>query len=435
MQRSLLVGPCDWVIYWALMVLVELRVAEADDGVRLDSFLPQLIASSGAQVSSRSQIQKILRSGNVTLAGKVLKSSSKLQAGDLITVDLPEELSLPPTKKVREKSVPVIPGAPKIKVLPERIPLEVLYEDDDLLVVNKPKGMAVHGSADPEECATTTGTLVNALLFHCMDKEGMVHLSAGFPEHHYRPGIVHRIDRQTSGVLVVAKSMEAHEGLKEQFEVHSVVRKYHCLCHGVPTKSNGRISSIMGRHPTVRTRQAVLQDLSDVPTENLEMMADSAPAGKLARSAWNRLHTFKLPYASHRVISLTDQVGLLEFELFTGRTHQIRAQMQRLGHPLLFDPLYRTSTPRKTQLHLPVKLTRQESWLLEQVEAPKMDLSLTGQSGDLLTHPDPVKYIGQCLHASSLSFIHPSTQAPMFFEAPFPPYFRHLASILRKIGK
>merc|ERR1712107_294518 len=156
--------------------------------------------------------------------------------------------------------------------------------------------------------------------------------------------------------------MDAHEGLKEQFESHNIVRKYQCLCHGAPKPSNGRIVSLLGRHPTMRTRQTVIRDLSDYPTENLPLLADQSE-GQLARSAWTKLETFTLPTPKERIRSPSDQVTWMEFELFTGRTHQIRVQMQRMSYPLLFDPLYRAVTPRRTEVHLPHKMTKQENYL------------------------------------------------------------------------
>jgi len=403
---------------------MQLLIEEEEEGLRLDSFLAGRLAAEEASLAkiSRSQAQKLLRGGSVSMGGKILKPSSKLHAGQTILVQIPDDYKVP-QKKLKKK-------IPQMYLTPEEIPLDIIYEDEDLLVVNKPKGMAVHGA--PQTETRSTGTLVNALLHHCMDDEGQVHLSSHFADHYFRPGIVHRIDRQTSGILVAAKSPEAHDSLKEQFEKHTIVRKYQCLCHGVPTRSDGRINSIIGRHPSVRTRQTILQDLSEHPTENLELMAESSNKGKLAKSAWRKLDTFTLPFDSGRMVSLNHQVGLMEFELFTGRTHQIRTQMQRLGHPLLFDPLYRTSTRKKSQLHLAVKATSQEQFLLDKLDWDELQLYADTESN---TKADSIKEIGQCLHAASLSFVHPIQMIPMKFDAPLPHYFSHFINLLRRFGK
>lgn len=398
---------------------MQVEITQEEDGLRIDSYLADKITALDENFKiSRSQAQKLLRNGSVTINGKVLKPASKLHTGQIISVAITEEFRTIDEDTEKEKI------DSRMLLEPEKIDLEVIFEDNDILVVNKPKGMNVHGLPNEK----TVGSLVNALLYHCMDEDGYVQLSCE-KDQYFRPGIVHRIDKQTSGILVVAKTDEAHKGLKSQFEDHTIRRKYNCLCHGAPAKSNGKINSILGRHPTVRTRQAVLQDLSDHPEEHLEELAENFGKGKLAKSAWRKLHTFKLPIGSEKV-PLTYQIGLIEFELFTGRTHQIRAQMQRLGTPLLFDPLYRTSTRKKTQLHLPIISTQQEQYLLD-----KLDWNALHLYQDPLSTPtnDPIKNIGQFLHASQLSFVHPITNTQMNFEAPFPPYFRHVVSILRKL--
>ena len=188
---------------------------------------------------------------------------------------------------------PPLPAEPQ----PEAIPLEVLYEDGDLIVIDKPAGLVVHPGA-----GNSSGTLVNALLAHCSDLSGI----GG----ELRPGIVHRLDKDTSGVLVAAKSDRAHQSLSSQFSVHSVKRIYQALVYGSPKEDGGKIEGIIGRHPTERVR-----------------LSGKAKSGKHAVTRW-------------RVKERYGRVSLVELRLETGRTHQIRVHLSEAGHPLLGDPLY-----------------------------------------------------------------------------------------------
>ena len=263
-------------------------------------------------------------------------------------------------------------------IAPEPIALDILYEDDDLIVVNKPAGMVVHPAP-----GTPSGTLVNALLHHCGDALSGV---GGIK----RPGIVHRIDKDTSGILVVAKSDAAHQGLAAQFEAHSVERAYRALCYGVPEASDPRLRGLRGvsfepgnimclttriaRHKTDRQKQAVVFQ-----------------GGRHAVTRVRVIDTFGAPAA----------VALVECWLETGRTHQIRVHMAHAGHGLVGDPVY--GGRRKLA-----------------------DRALNAQAAGMVA-----AFPRQALHAAILGFEHPVTGETMRFEAPLPPDFAELLGVLR----
>ncbi len=241
-------------------------------GQRLDAFL-----AGSLPAFSRSALQRLIEEGRVLVNGRQQRPSYKVAAGEAVTVTVP-----PP--------VPTTPQA-------EAIPLQVVYEDHDLIVINKPAGMTVHPGAGVD-----FGTLVNALLAHCTDLSGI----GG----ELRPGIVHRLDKGTSGLLVAAKHDVAHRGLAEQFSVHSIKRLYWALVYGSPAADSGRISGIIGRHPTERLR-----------------LSGKARQGKQAVTNW-------------RVLERFGSASLVQLRLETGRTHQIRVHLTEAGMPLLGDPLY-----------------------------------------------------------------------------------------------
>lgn len=243
---------------------------DAETG-RLDKVLTELLPDA-----SRSQIQAWIKDGYVRVNGDTVKTNYKVQEGDAITVTEPEPEVL--------------------DVEPENIPLDILYEDEDLLVVNKPSGMVVHPSK-----GHLSGTLVNALLFHVQS------LSAG--TENIRPGIVHRIDKDTSGLLVVAKNNLSHQRLAEQFEAHTIVREYTALVHGVIPHEEGTIEAPIARKPNDRLKRTVIEGGRDAITHFKRL--EALPA-----------HT------------------LLRLQLETGRTHQIRVHMKYIGHPLVGDPMY-----------------------------------------------------------------------------------------------
>lgn len=246
--------------------------APEDAGARLDAFL------AGKMEKTRSSVQKLIKEENVRLNGAPAAKNARLREGDRV------EATEPPPEV--------------LDVKPQNIPLDIVYEDQDLLVVNKPKGMVVHPAAGNPD-----GTLVNALLFHCGDSlsgiNGVI-----------RPGIVHRIDKDTSGLLIVAKNDRAHQSLAEQIAVHSFTRIYNAVVYGIVKEEEGTVSAPIGRHPADRKRMAVLSS-----------------GGREA-------------VTHYRVLERFPGFTLVECRLETGRTHQIRVHMAHIGHPVAGDPVY-----------------------------------------------------------------------------------------------
>jgi 23S rRNA pseudouridine1911/1915/1917 synthase len=239
--------------------------------LRLDVFLSRYFEDK-----SRSYLQNLIEEGNVKVNEKLKKSNYKLKAGEKVDILIPEPVGL--------------------DVEPEDIPLDIVYEDNDVIVINKPQGMIVHPAA-----GVYNGTLVNALLNHCKDLSGINGVA--------RPGIVHRIDKDTSGVLVVAKNDNSHNKLSEQFKDHSMTRAYIALVEGILKKDEGTIDAPLGRHPVERIKIAVIKD------------------GRRA-------------VTHYRVLERFNSNTLVECVLETGRTHQIRVHMAHIGHPLVGDPVY-----------------------------------------------------------------------------------------------
>ncbi len=248
-----------------------LTVSAESAGARLDSFI------ANETPLSRSAAQGLLEEGKVSVNGKAVTKSCKLKAGDAVIVELPE---------IKE-----------CEAEPEDIPLDIVYEDEDVVVVNKPQGMVVHPAP-----GHSSGTLVNALLFHCKDSlsdiNGVI-----------RPGIVHRIDRDTSGLLIVAKNNEAHLSLAAQLEDHSLSRVYKTILCG-RLKGDGTVDAPIGRHKTDRKKMAI------------------SPDGRRAVTHYRQLEELEGGFC------------LAEMRLETGRTHQIRVHMAHIGHPVLGDPVY-----------------------------------------------------------------------------------------------
>ncbi|PKM81688.1 MAG: RNA pseudouridine synthase [Firmicutes bacterium HGW-Firmicutes-14] len=287
------------------------HIVEGDRaGIRLD-----VVLSSLNPELTRSRLQKLIGTGEILVNGEQSKANYRVKEGDHITLRIPE------------------PEALEIKG--EEIPLDIIFEDRDILVVNKPQGMVVHPAA-----GNYSGTLVNALVEHCEDLSGINGV--------IRPGIVHRIDKDTSGLLVVAKNDRAHLGLANQIKDHRVNRRYLALVHGNIQEPRGIIEAPIGRDPKDRKKMAVV-------TRN------SKPA--LTR---------------YRVMERFGDYTLIECELETGRTHQIRVHLAFLGHPVAGDPVY---GPKKNPLNLK----------------------------------------GQALHAYQLEFEHPVTGEFMEFRADLPP--------------
>jgi 23S rRNA pseudouridine1911/1915/1917 synthase len=333
-------------------------VIGANPPARLDKALARDVPEEASL--SRTRLGRLIADGQVMKGGAaVTDPKAKVAEGD--------EFEL------------VVPQAEDVETRPEDIPLDILYEDEDLIVVNKPAGMVVHPAP-----GSPSGTLVNALLHHFGGN-----LSGIGGEK--RPGIVHRIDKDTSGLLVVAKSDRAHHGLAKQFEAHTVDRAYLALAFGVPDAADPRLKGVRGvsfesgatikittnlaRHKTDRQRQAVYFG-----------------TGRHAITRARTLETFGTP----------PTMSLLECRLETGRTHQIRVHMAHTGHGLIGDPVY----------------------------GGKRKISAKALS------PEALEAIGafdrQALHAALLGFIHPATDEEMTFEAPLPEDMAGLLEVLRK---
>lgn len=247
----------------------ELILTVKEGGARLDKFI-----ASGSDIS-RSYAARLAEDGNVTVNGRAADKKTKLAAGDIVRISVPEPETL--------------------AAEPEDIPLDIVYEDESVIVVNKPQGMVVHPAP-----GSMSGTLVNGLLFHCTlsSINGII-----------RPGIVHRIDKDTSGLLVVAKTNAAHESLAAQLKEHKALRKYFAIVHGNIKDDEGTVDKPIGRHPTDRKKMAVIEGGREAVTH-------------------------------YRVIERFGQYTLVECILETGRTHQIRVHMASIMHPVMGDPVY-----------------------------------------------------------------------------------------------
>ncbi|MBX8936687.1 RluA family pseudouridine synthase [Enterococcus gilvus] len=297
----------------------QIEIIIKDETGRIDKALNDRLANY-----SRSQIQQWIKEQCVSIDGKAVKANYKVSAGDKILIEIPapEELDL----------------------VPENLDLEIVYEDEDVVVINKPQGMVVHPSA-----GHPNGTLVNGLLYQIKNLSTINDV--------FRPGIVHRIDKDTSGLLMVAKNDRAHESLAKQLKDKTSLRKYVALVHGEIPHEKGRIEAPIGRSKVNRKMQAVIE------------------GGKSAVTHFEVLQRF-------------EGYTLIELQLETGRTHQIRVHMQYIGYPVAGDPLY---GPKKT-----------------------------------------LKGNGQFLHAKLLGFEHPTTGEMMVFEAPLPEIFKKTLKQLKE---
>ena len=314
--------------------ILNLSVPDELVGERLDRFLTQ------STDQTRSFITKLIENGAVSVNGKIESKNYKLRKRDEIEIRFPE------------------PEADE--AVPENIPLDIIYEDNDIIVINKPSGMIVHPAT-----GIYTGTLVNALLYHCKDSlsgiGGVV-----------RPGIVHRIDKDTSGLLVVAKNDEAHLCLSEQLKTHEVSRVYHAIAIGNIKDDSGTINKPIGRHPTDRKKMAIV--------------TDPARRSRDAITHFEVVERYQLP---------TGRFTYVQCKLETGRTHQIRVHLSSIGHPLVGDLVYGGGN------------TKFES-----------------ETKALIS--------GQCLHAKELELTHPRTGEHMRFESPLPEKFEKILEKLRK---
>jgi 23S rRNA pseudouridine1911/1915/1917 synthase len=314
---------------------MELRACQADQDQRLDLFLTEALPEL-----SRSRIQQLIVDGRILLDGQSVRSSHRMAVDDLVQIDIP-------------------PPEPML-VDPEDIPLDVLFEDEHLLVVNKPPGMSAHPAG-----RVRSGTLVNALLGHCKQLSGINGV--------LRPGIVHRLDKNTSGLLMVAKGDVAHHGLARQLEQRSVGRQYVAVLWGIPDPRTGRIESAIGRNPKDRKRMAVVES-----------------GGRHAATCFE-------------VVEAYDFLSRVVFKLETGRTHQIRVHAEYAKHPVLGDSDYGGGHKRVKGI---APQFRGEANLL---------LKMAGR---------------QMLHAEALEFEHPVTGRVMAFRADPPP---DMASVLRRL--
>ena len=314
-------------------------------GWRLDRFLAATLPDF-----SRSRLQQLLETGAVSLGEKTIKDTNhRVKPGDSFTV------TIPPT-------APAIPQG-------QDIPLEVIYEDKDLIVINKPAGLVVHPAAGNPD-----GTLVNALIAHC----GAGMLSIGGEA---RPGIVHRLDKDTSGLLVAAKSERAMASLAKQFANHTIERAYNAVVWGSPRDSTGLIEGQIGRSPFDRKRMSVLRAGGKRAATRYKVMEKFGPADR--------------PFAS-----------LIECRLETGRTHQIRVHLTHLGHPLIGDPQYgRARTPPRGK-----------------------------SDAETQAFTVAANFPRQALHAFVLGFQHPSLHKTLRFEAPWPADFAELVGALRGLN-
>ena len=302
-------------------------------GERLDVFLREKFPAV-----SRSTMQRLVEQGHVHVNGKAVKPTHTPRAGELVEIHWPEAR----------------PAAAQ----PEEIPLAVLFEDESLLVLNKPAGIVVHPAAGHEE-----HTLVNALLHHC---QGSLSGIGGVA----RPGIVHRLDKETSGCLVVAKNDETHLALSEQFSRRVVKKIYYAILCGELPRDSGEIQAAIARHPTHRKRMAVRDD------------GDS----RAAHTSW-------------RVLARLKSATLVEAQIHTGRTHQIRVHFQFIGYPVAGDEVYGAKANQRLKE-------------LVNYAAPRV-----------------------LLHAKELSFVHPRTGKALTFAAPLPDDFKHALKLLRGKGK
>ncbi len=263
--------------------IIELNIEEQGVGERIDKYLSDMLSSY-----SRSRIQKLISDGLVLVNNKNIKSNYRLNNGDFLKIS--------------------IPFPEEYEILPENIPLDIVYEDEDVILINKPKGMVVHPAAGHYE-----GTLVNALMYHCKDNLSGINGVL-------RPGIVHRIDMDTTGIIIACKNDNAHISLSEQLKEHSITRYYYAICHNSFSENSGTVDAPIGRHPIDRKKMAI-----------------NHKNGKEAITHYEVLHNF-------------GKFAYIKCRLETGRTHQIRVHMAGIGHPLLGDNVYCSAkTPFKLQ--------------------------------------------------------------------------------------
>jgi 23S rRNA pseudouridine1911/1915/1917 synthase len=326
-----------------------LTVSPEDAAQRLDQYLAAQIAEV-----SRARVQQLIEKGEVLVNGAAAKASLRLKGEERITITGP-------------------PQTPPLRALAEEIALDIVYEDDDLAIVNKPAGMMVHAGAGATDDARNRGTLVNALLHHFQALSGV----GG----ELRPGIVHRLDRATSGLMVVAKNDEAHRRLAKQFSERQVHKTYIALVHGWPKQDRGTIQSAISRHTQKRTR-----------------MTTRGFGGREAVTHYVVKRKIDSPYG---------KFALLEVKIETGRTHQIRVHLSSIGHPVVGDALYgapgelRTESNKRRAAGMPAILALDRNFL----------------------------------HSATLELIHPRTGEPLKFSRPLPPDLETLLANLENVER
>jgi 23S rRNA pseudouridine1911/1915/1917 synthase len=322
---------------------VEFVVPQRQQRERIDKFL-----AAQLEASSRSKVQKYIDDNRVLVNGEPVRASYKIAPDDRIVVEIPT-------------------SAPSDKVIPEAIPLEIIYEDVSLIVVNKPAGMVTHPGH-----GNWSGTLANALLFHCNRLSAVNDPSV-------RPGIVHRLDKDTSGLIVAAKDDSTHASLARQFAERTIEREYWALVWGKLPNKHGLIESRIARSKSDRKKFAVVED-------------DGDETGKFAATEYEVLKEFKF-------------LSLVRVKLRTGRTHQIRVHLSHIGHPVFGDPTYHGRRINHGEL------------------TPRFRQEVS----DLLRIMDR-----QALHAKTLGFIHPATRERLHFDSELPKDF---AEVLKQIGE
>jgi 23S rRNA pseudouridine1911/1915/1917 synthase len=330
----------------------------ADPPPRLDKALSRDVPVQADL--SRSRLARLIAEGCVSRAGVIVTDpKARVAEGDVIDITIPEAVAT--------------------DTLAEDIALSVVYEDGDLIVIDKPPGLVVHPAP-----GSASGTLVNALLHHCGDT-----LSGVGGER--RPGIVHRIDKDTSGLLVVAKTDRAHHGLAAQFEAHTADRRYLAICHGLPSPNDPRLHGTKGTHfepdGTLRISTRLARHRTD-----RQRQAVTFEGGRHAVTRVRTLHAFGTPIVA----------ALVECRLETGRTHQIRVHMAHCGHGLIGDPLYGGRR--------------------------KLSPKAVGEAAAAMADAFP----RQALHAATLGFVHPATGERLSFEAPLPPDMQALRDALAR---
>ena len=317
-----------------------MEILPGHEGKRLD----RLLAATYPALS-RSRIQRLISDGQILVDGRRVRPSHRVSTGEQVAIRIP-------------------PSEP-VSIDPEAIPLDIFFEDDHLLVVNKPAGMIVHPAG-----RVRSGTLVNALLSHCALLSGI--------NGELRPGIVHRLDKETSGLLMVAKGDVAHRGLAAQLEARTVSRRYLALVWGHPSAAAGRVEGAIGRHPADRKRMAVREE-----------------GGRAAATRFE-------------VVSRYDFLSLMSLRLETGRTHQIRVHMSHIGHPVFGDAIY---GGRQRRMKGIAPQYRGEAALLLKLAARQM------------------------LHAEALGFLHPVSGEALRFQADPPADMRTVLGRLEREGE